>query len=695
MSTEQTQSQLPAGSAVDELFGERIVDRYRWLEDESSPLVQQWMREQDADTRQYLDSVPGRNRIARRLAELYYLDDRTAPIKRGQRLFFARRSSTQEKQAYLWQHGEAGQPQVLLDPNPMSADGSLSIGGIAPSKDGQYLAYLETPNNADESTLRVLEVATGQPHPQDTIAGLRYTLPSWTQDSRGFFYTWLPTDPGIPEHERLGYAEVRFHALGTDPKTDPVVKERTGDASRSQNGYVSEDGAFLFLAVRRGWSQNDLYVKRLAGTSLDGPWGVLAEGVHARFEGFAYREQLYVLTNREAPNYRLCRVHPDRLGYEHWDEVLPEPSDAVIRSAAVIGGKLAVRRLRNGHTELVLYHLDGRELRPIPLPGLGTASDWVGNQDDETAYWRFSSYDCPPEIHRTSVASAQTQLFFRANAPVDRKAVAVSQVWYDSLDGTRVSMFLIHRPDMVQDGKNPTLLYGYGGFNLALTPSFLPILWPWLEAGGIYAVPHLRGGGEYGEAWHRAGMLGNKQNVFDDFVSAARWLIDRNYTQPAKLAIMGQSNGGLLVGAAMTQYPELFGAVVCGVPLLDMLRYHKSGMGMAWVPEYGNPDEAEHFKWLRAYSPYHRLEPGRRYPALLMLTADSDDRVDPMHARKFVAQLQAYRRPGDPPALVRIETNAGHSGGDLRRKDIARDVDELAFLFSALGVSSQPTAQSR
>lgn len=666
---------------VEDLHGVAVEDPYRWLEDVEDADVQAWMKKRDDAARSFLAGIAARDELAKRYHELVYVEDRSAPVRRGGRLFFARKPADKEKSIHYWQQGEAGEPKVLLDPNTMSDDGSVSIGAVVPSKDGALVAYLLKSNNADESTLKVMDVATGALHEGDTIEGLRYTYPSWTPDNKGFFYTWLPSDPAIPSNARMGYSEVRYHRLGSKPAADETFRGKTGDPQRWQGASVSDDGKYLFLTISHGWSESDVYVMFLKDKKR--AWRPLAVDTKARYSVVAHRDVFYVATNHEAPKWQIFRVSPKRLERKHWKPIVAERTDAVLEDIDVIGGKLALKYLKDVATSLEVRDLNGKLVREVKLPTIGTASALIGDADDDTAYFTFSSFNYPEEIYKTSMKTGATEVFAKIEMPVDPERFVVKRVEYPSKDGTKISMFIVHRKGLALDGTNPTLLYGYGGFNISITPQWSSFIYPWIERGGVYASPHLRGGGEYGEAWHKAGMLENKQNVFDDFIGAAEYLVEEKYTSPARLGIRGGSNGGLLVGAAMTQRPDLFGAVICAVPLLDMLRYHLYGIGKAWIPEYGVATDPAQFAVLHAYSPYHHVEPDVDYPALLMLSADTDDRVDPMHARKFVAAMEAAAAP-EHVNLLRIEENAGHGGADVRKKTVDVYADQVAFLLSQL-----------
>jgi prolyl oligopeptidase len=660
---------------VESSFGTKIADPYRWLEDVKSDDVQRWMVERNAAARAHLEKLPEREALAQRMKELIYVEARGAPIERGGRIFYWKKGADQEK-SVQYVRLPNGADTVLLDPNRMSADGSISIGDVVPSHDGKLIAYTTKTNNADESDLHVMEVDTKKEI--DLLQGVRYTVPSWTPDNRGFFYTWIPNDPAIAESDRMGFGEVRYHRLPNGKKiADELFREKTGDPTRWQSGIVSEDGKYLFLSISRGWSETDLYVMFL--NEPNRKWRELAVGKKALYSVEAYRDVFYLSTNENAPRYQVFAVNPKNL--VDWKPLIPQDAEAVIDEVAIIGGKLAVKYLKNASNELAIFELDGKKLRTVPLPGIGSTSGVIGNQKSDRAYFTFTSYTRPFEVYETSIASGVTKLFAKIDVPIDPEIFEVKQDWYRSKDGTKISMFIVHRKGLKLDGANPTLLYGYGGFNISLTPGFSAAIVPWIERGGVYAVPNLRGGGEYGEAWHQDGMGAKKQNVFDDFIAAAEHLIRQKYTKPAKLAISGRSNGGLLVGAAMTQRPELFTAVICGVPLLDMLRYHLVGIGKAWIPEYGSPAVKEEFETLRRYSPYHRVKEKTKYPALLLTSVDSDDRVDPMHARKFHAAIEHASASGEPN-LLRIEMKAGHGGADMRKAFLEQTFDELSFLLA-------------
>ena len=671
-----------AEATKDLLFGQEVPDPYRWLEPGEAPEVQSWMAAQDRLARAEIAALPGRDRLLARFRELYYVDSISAPYARGGRLFYSRTHADREKAVVYVREGEAGPERPLLDPNTLSADGTVSLGVWVPSPDGKWLAYSLKANNSDESTLYLKAVTSGEVSPRDVIPGAKYAHPSWTPAGDGFFYTWLPTDPAIPVADRPGFSEVRFHRLGTDPATDTLVRERTGDPTTFLAAELSHDGHWLFLYLHHGWTRTDVWVRdeRRPGQ----PFAPLAVGLDAHFSAEAWGDRFYLLTDLEAPRFRLFRVDPARRERENWRELVPTDPRAVLQSVAVVGGRLALLWLDRAHSLLELRDLDGGAPRRPLLPGLGAVTAMTGEPDQPTAYLAFNSFTTPTVIERLEVATGATSTWARVALPIDPRPFTVEQVVYPSKDGTPVSMFLVHRRDLRRDGKTPFLLVGYGGFNVSMLPSFTPGIYPWLEAGGGFALPNLRGGGEYGEDWHRAGMGPRKQNVFDDFLAAADHLIRQGYTAPDRLAIRGGSNGGLLVGAALTQEPAKFRAVACAVPLLDMVRYHRFGSGRTWTSEYGTADDEAGFRALYAYSPYHRLT-RRPYPAVLFLSADHDDRVDPLHARKMAAALQAATT-SPAPVLLRVERNAGHGGADLIRQTVELSADTYAFLMREVGL---------
>jgi prolyl oligopeptidase len=675
-----------ASPVTDTLFGRPVLDPYRWLEDEKSAEVQAWMAAQDGYARTFLDALPGRAALVKRLGTLLYVGAIDVPVERGTRLFYEKRDAQQEKSVLCWREGEGGAEKVLLDPNGWDG-GKTSLGLWVPSWDGKRVAFKQNPNNADEAVLHVVDVDSGKVSEVDVLAGAKYAGPNWTPDGRGFYYAYLPNPAGTAVADRPGLTEIRFHTLGQPQASDMLVHGPTHDASTFLSQSLSRDGKVLLVFIIHGWTHNDVYMKRLG---RDRDFKPLVVGQPARYAVDVWKGNLYVVTDEGAPRKRIFRASVDRPQRSAWKEIVKEDKEATLQSSTIVGGLLSLEYLRAATSELRLVTLLGKPVRPVALPELGSASNLSGLEDSNAAYFAFTSFTRAFEVYRTDLRSGATTLWARVEVPVDASRYTSEQVHYTSKDGTDVTMFLVRRKDVALDGKAPALLYGYGGFDVSMTPTFISTLIPWLDAGGVYALTNLRGGGEYGKAWHEAGMRKNKQNVFDDFIAAAEALGREKWADPARIAIFGGSNGGLLVGAAMVQRPDLFRAVVCAVPLLDMVRYTQFGSGRTWADEYGDPSVEADFRWLLAYSPYHHVVAAEAYPALLLLSSDHDDRVDPMHARKFAAWVQAATA-AQLPVLLRIERNAGHTGADQVKQTVAQYADVLAFVFTELGVPS-PTA---
>jgi prolyl oligopeptidase len=676
----------PATRKVDvteTIHDKTIRDPYRWLEDEHAPEVQAWMTAQDAFARDELAKLPGRAELAARFKELFYYDAVSAPTHRGGNFFYARKHANKEKHVIYWKHGEKGAEQLLFDPNTWSEDGSKGLHGYFPSLDGKRVAYQVSEHNSDETVMHVRDLATGKDLPE-VIEGTKYAMASWTPDGKGFYYTWVPpVSATVLIADRPGFAELRYHVLGTDPARDTVEREATHDARTFLGGFSSRDGHWLVTTVQHGWNATDIYFKDRRKPAQD--WQTLVAGVPAVFDVDIWRDRFYVKTNDGAPRFRVYVVDPLHPAREAWKEIVPEAADATLQTVGVYGEHLVLDYLRNAASEVEIHDLNGKLVHKVDAPPLGTVEGVTGNPDEDTAYLSYTSFTEPQVIYKTSIKTGKVEEWAHVKLPVDTSAFVTEQVFYPSKDGTKISMFLLHRKDVKKDGKAPTILYGYGGFTVSLTPSFAPARAVWLERGGVYAIPNLRGGGEYGEDWHKAGMLLVKQHVFDDFEAAAEYLAKDGWTSREHLGIWGGSNGGLLVGAAVTQRPELFKAVVCGVPLLDMLRFHLFGSGKTWVPEYGSAEDPEQFAALWAYSPYRRaIDEGKRtYPAVVFDSSDHDDRVDPMHARKLAAALQALQA-GSAPILLRIERNAGHGGADMVKQQVDKSADLYAFMMQQL-----------
>ena len=681
----------PLGNVVDDYHGTRVADPYRWLEDASATETASWVQEQNALTSRMV-STPARPDIARRLGELYDYSRLTAPIRRGGRYFFTLNTGLQNQAVLCVQDGLDGNRRVLLDPNLLSADGTVALTAMAPSHDGALVAYALSRNGSDRQEIYVKDVATAADR-SDTVLWAKFTTPTWTSDSAGFYYTRFPRPGAVPvEHENY-FARVYYHRLGEPQENDELIYERPDDPEIVLTVDISTDGRWVVLTAFKGSSDNSevFAIDRLAGDRSPRP---LFQGFGAAFTfADAAGDCLYFRTTHEAPRGRAIAVDvsaavPPTMadGLVPFVEIVPEHADT-LSTVTVIGGKLVTVVLHHASDRIRTYAIDGSNAGEIRLPGLGSLSGLTGRADDPELFLRFSSFIQPPTVYRTNVDVALLQPFGPAgNTAIDPTRFEVAQVWYPSQDGTRVSMFLVHRRGIAHDGKRPVFLTAYGGFNISMTPQFDPAHFLWLERDGVIAVPNLRGGGEYGEAWHHAGMFDRKQNVFDDFIAAAEWLIANDYTRPERLAIEGGSNGGLLVGAAMVQRPDLFGAVVCRVPVVDMLRYHLFTIGRFWISEYGSADEVQQFKYLFAYSPLHNVRDGTRYPPTLIATADTDDRVAPGMAKKFTARLQAATPASAGPILIRVETKAGHGAGKPVAKQIDEEADIFAFLFRYLDI---------
>ncbi len=662
------------------IHGVAVDDPYRWLEDAKAPRVKAWMAAQDALARTTLSAIPEKAGLVEKLTRFAYGASEQPPSRHGKRYFTSRRGAKDEKFSYWMREGKTGKEQLVLDPSALSKDGSVSVHAVSISQDGSKFAYGKSENNADDATLYVRDVTSGKDSTIDVIPGARYAYASWTPKGDGFYYVGLPTDPSIPVDLLPGYSEVRYHSLGTDPKADPIVRAHLGDPSRYFDIDLSRDGHFLTLRIERGRSQHDVFVQDMR---VNGPheWKPLVTGVEANFAINVYKDKFYVRTNDGAARYHVYVVDPAKMDRASWKEIVPERKDATLKFIDIVGGRLSMVYSKDALEELELHELDGKLVRKVALPGVGGVAGMFGLPEDDEAYYSFESYSTPPQIFQTSIKVGTSKLYWKREIPVDTSKYEVEARFATSKDGTKVPYFVTRPKDLVKDGKAVTLITGYGGFAISTSPTFNPMRMAFLESGGIMVTTALRGGDEYGKPWHEAGMRGHKQNVFDDFFAVAEDLIATGVTSPPHLGIFGGSNGGLLMGAAITQRPELFGAVVCAVPLLDMIRYTKLGAGKTWIDEYGTADNAADFPALLAYSPYHHVRAGMKYPPLLLASADSDDRVDPFHARKFAAAMQAA---SNSPVLLRIEKNAGHGGGDMIQKSIEASADNYAFLLSHL-----------
>ncbi len=669
---------------VDTLHGRAIADPYRWMENIEDPGVRAWIDAENALTRRILDAIPLRGAIEKRLTEVLSIGTIGVPTVKEGRYFFQKRQGSENQPILYWREGAAGEPKVLLDPNRLSTEGIVAVDWWFPSNDGRLLAYGLSEGGSEQSTLHVRVVGTGANLP-DSIPRTRGCSVAWLSDGSGFYYSRFPNPGDVPKGEENFHSRIRFHTLGTDPARDPVV---FGEGRNMQDWLdcdLSENGRFLIVHASQTASKTALYIKDLE--KKDGAFIDVSGDVDAHFYGQVRDGDLYIQTDDGAPNYRIFKVSAANPARNDWKEIIPE-GKSKLEQAALAAHRIFVSYLENASSRLYEYDIDGKLVREIPLPGIGTVYGADGAWSGSECFFGFTSFFVPQTVYRHDVARGETALYDHVETTIDSSPYTAEQVWYASKDGTKVPMFVIRRKDVVFDGTNPTLLYGYGGFDIPMTPGFSKTAVPWLEMGGIYAIANLRGGGEFGEKWHRAGMLDKKQNVFDDFAAAADWLFEHKYTSPAHLAIFGGSNGGLLVGATVTQHPDICAAAVCAVPVLDMMRYHLFSVGRYWITEYGDPGKAEEFAFLIKYSPYHNVREGVRYPAILLTTAESDSRVDPAHAMKMTARLQAASASGRP-VLLRFETKAGHGIGAPLQKVVNEYADYLAFVAWQLGMETK------
>ena len=686
---EDSQSAPPTAAEkpiVDMFHGTKVLDNYRWLEDGKSPETQKWVEREMAYTRGILDPLPGRAAINQRLTDLLSIGSVTAPIIAGRHYFYTKREGMQNQPVLYVRDGVNGPDRVLVDANTLAADGTIALDWYYPSDNGKYVAYGTSPSGSEVSTLHVIETKTGTLLP-DTIERTRAASVAWKLDNSGFYYTRYPKKGDVPAGQEMYNRHVFYHELSNDPENDdqPVFGQGR-DAEDWPSVSLSNDGHWLLITVQQGWTKTELFLMNVkAGT----PPTRITTGKDFLYNGEVYNDKLFITTNEDAPRYRVFVADAGNYDRESWKELIPQ-TDAVLQGTGVFGGKLFAQYEQNASSQLKLFDLDGKKLNDLPLPAIGTVYGSGGRWDRDEIFYGFQSFTFAPSIFRYDLKDGSSSLWTHVDAPsIDPSAYEVKQEWFNSKDGTRVPMFVVHKKGIAKNGHTPTLLTAYGGFNLSLSPSFNRPAYLWMEHGGIYAVANLRGGAEFGEDWHRAGMLEKKQNVFDDMIAAAERLIAEKYSDKNHLAIQGGSNGGLLMGAMITQRPDLFHAVVCQVPLLDMLHYQDFQIAKLWIPEYGTSEKADDFKWLYAYSPYHHVKSGTQYPAILFMTADTDTRVDPMHAKKMTALMQSEAKNGAShtrPILLRIETKAGHGAGKPVAKQIEEFTDVYSFLFWQLGV---------
>ena len=668
----------------DNYHGVEIADPYRWLEDPDADATQAWVKAQNEVTNNYLNTIEARDKIRQRLTQLWDYEKYGSPFKRGQRYFYFKNDGLQNQSVLYTLDSLDDEGKVLLDPNTLSADGTVALSGLSISDDGQWMAYGLSTAGSDWVEYRVKNVSSGE-DTEDHLKWIKFSGASWTKDNQGFFYSRYDEPNEQTKLEDVNYYQkLYYHRLGTAQIEDTLIYHRPDQKEWGFSGGVTEDGKYLVISVWLGTdSKNLLFYKNLLQSDsevveligeFEASYGIIDNE----------RDTFWIQTDLDAPRGRVIAVDLSNPNKAYWQEVIPEAPET-LESVGILNNQFVADYLKDARSQIKIYGLDGSFIREVKLPGIGSAGGFGGKRHETETFYTFTSFTTPATIYRYDMVTGESKLFRQPQVDFNPDEYETEQVFYPSKDGTKIPMFVTHKKGIELNGNNPTYLYAYGGFNISLTPSFSISNLVWLEMGGIYAVANLRGGGEYGEAWHQAGMKDNKQNVFDDFIAAGEWLIAQKYTSKEKLAIAGGSNGGLLVGACVTQRPDLFAAAIPAVGVLDMLRFHKFTIGWAWCSEYGSPDNEEEFKTLYAYSPVHNLKEGTTYPATMITTADHDDRVVPAHSFKFAAALQAAHE-GDNPVLIRIETKAGHGAGKPTSKIIEEAADKWGFLVANLGM---------
>ena len=672
---------------VEKLHGVDVPDPYRWLEEDvrKSPEVKAWVEAENKVTNAYLAAIPEREGIQKRIKELWDYEKFSAPTRVAGRYFFRKNDGLQNQAVLYTTDRLDGKPRELIDPNAWTKDGTMALGGTEASPDARYLAYAVSEAGSDWETIRVLDVGTAKALP-DELKWVKFSEFSWTADGKGFFYSRYDEPKAGETFQSVNLNQkVFYHRVGTPQADDVLVYKRPDHPDWGFQAAATDDGRYLVITTWQG--TDDRY--RVTYRDLAEPYATTIDLIDHFRNDYTFIDNdgpvFYFRTDFQAPNRRVIAIDTRRPDPQDWKEIIPEAKDK-LEAVHLVGNQFVASYLKDAHTQVKLFTPDGTPVRELELPTIGTASGFGGKRTDTETFFLFSSYATPPSIYRLDLVTGKTSLWRSSKVKFDPARYEVRQVFVPSKDGTKVPMFITLKKGTKLNGSNPTLLYGYGGFNISLTPGFAVSIAAWLDLGGIYAVANLRGGGEYGQDWHKAGTKLKKQNVFDDFIACAEYLEKEKYTSREKLAVKGGSNGGLLIGAVMTQRPDLFGACLPHVGVMDMLRFHKFTAGRFWVDDYGSPDNAEEFKALYKYSPYHNLKRGVKYPPTLVITADTDDRVVPGHSFKFAAELQ-YCQGGDAPVLARIETRAGHGAGKPTQKLIEELADEYAFLVKNLKMS--------
>ena len=670
-------------STVDNYFGVKVADPYRWLENDTSKKTAQWVEAQNELTFDYLSKIPYREKIKERLTQIWDYPKITAPFKRGGHVFYFKNDGLQNQSVlYIKENVDSNEEKVLLDPNKLSEDGTIALSNLGISKDGKYLAYGIARGGSDWNEIYVLEIKTGETL-SDHIEWVKFSGISWYKD--GFYYGSYDKPSEGKELSNINeYHKVYYHTVGTSQADDKLIYQNLDYPKRNYGVDVSEDEKILVMSETETTHGNALYYKDLS--KKDNEFIKIADGFEFEFNVIEHIDgTILVMTNYNAPKYKLVSINLENLSMENWKDVIPEKEN-VLESCQIIGGKIIARYMKDAYSLAEMYKLDGEFVAKVQLPGIGTVSGFNGRKDENIAYYSFSSYTTPGIIYKFDVEKNTSEIYLEPKIDFDPSPYETKQIFYESKDGTKIPMFVTHKKGLKLDGNNPTLLYGYGGFNISLTPGFSITRVIWLENGGVVAVANLRGGGEYGEEWHEAGTKLKKQNVFDDFIAAAEYLIKNNYTSSKKLTIQGGSNGGLLIGACVNQRPELFAVGLPAVGVMDMLRFHKFTIGWAWVGDYGSSDSEEEFHYLYKYSPLHNIRENVEYPAILVTSADHDDRVVPAHSFKYIATLQE-KYHGKNPVMIRIGVKAGHGGGKPTSKIIEEYADLWSFAFYNMGVT--------
>jgi len=674
--------QAHRAEVMDDFHGTQVADPYRWLEDAQSEETQVFIKAQMELFQQYMDQIPERHGLKDRLQELFDHKKFGVPQTRGDRLFFMKNDGLQNQPVLYVQDGLDGETRPLLDPNTLSNDGTVAIISYYPNEDGTLLAYNTAASGSDWQEIRILNVESGETF-SEVIQWCKFAFAAWKHDSSGFYYNRFPEPGSVPPEDQAKCGKIYWHTLGTDQSKDELIFERPDFKELMSIPFMSEDDQYLMLHVMHGSaSQNRFYYRPV---DSDGDFVRLLDDADGKYLFINNIGSIfYFHTDIDAPQGRIIAIDINQPERDHWKEIIAEREEA-LASAVMAKDRFAVTYMKKAHHQISVYDLDGNLQKDLEMSTMGSVFEMRGKQKSSDVYFGFDTFLKPMSIQKLNTESNTIATLFESNFNMPSDQYEAKQVLYPSKDGTQVSMFLIHKKGLELDGTNPTLLYGYGGFNISMTPMFAPMRMLWADQGGVFAVANLRGGSEYGEAWHQAGMLENKQNVFDDFIAASEWLIEKGYTSSKKLSIFGGSNGGLLTSACMIQRPDLFGAVLCGVPVTDMLRFHKFTVGRFWTNEYGNPEEnAEHFEFIYKYSPLHNVKEGETYPPTLIFTADTDDRVVPAHPFKFAATMQAADS-GENPILLRVETKAGHGLGKPTSKLIHEQSEFVSFLLKSLG----------